>query len=348
MNKAASHETNPVNALKLYNAYRFAVSSAMLIITAACCGYWIGFATIPLLAFVLYRYLGLENQTPDKTKILFAPRLGASTYAALFTNIAVWAYTFHLDPWLPAARPYTSNPSCMNWHKTSSSSVFVTSDHHIKGLWTDVIQWLSGIGVAYVILHHVLISKASKSKNKQEGIQWIDSIPEWTFVLVITQLGSIIYFVIISIVDGEAWFDTTIRRHPNAHYKALPQAQNLTNDIDTAIIISILGGVVCSLTRQRWAISKMTDSVKNTWVAIILFCTSIPFIIFSVEFNAIQDRASHIGSYSTIYTLCFAVSVGFVVVSFRELRGVPQITNKNKVKEDLQKSGSNLPLIAPK
>jgi hypothetical protein len=244
MSKAPDYETNPVNALKLHNAYRFAVSSAMMIITASCCAYWIGFATIPLLAFVLYRYLGLENQTPDKTKVLFAPRLGATTYAAIFTNIAVCVYTLYLDPWLPVARSYTSNPSCMNWQKTSSSSVFVTSDH-IKGFWTDMIQWIFLISVVYVLAHHSTISKKKKSKKEKESIPWVKRIPKWTPALIITQLGSIIYFVIISTTDGEAWFDTTIRRHPNAHYKSLPQAQQLTNDVDTAIVAAILGGTVC-------------------------------------------------------------------------------------------------------
>jgi hypothetical protein len=192
-----------------------------------------------------------------------------------------------------------------------------------------MIQWIFLISVVYVLAHHSTISKKKKSKKEKESIPWVKRIPKWTPALIITQLGSIIYFVIISTTDGEAWFDTTIRRHPNAHYKSLPQAQQLTNDVDTAIVAAILGGTVCSLTRQRWAISKMSITVQRVWAASILLCTSIPVII-----NTANETRPDIGVFFfIIYGLCFLTSMFLICVSICELREVPQVSRKESVNE---------------
>eukprot|EP00966_Prymnesium_polylepis_P178638 4136929-Prymnesium_polylepis.2 len=79
----------------------------------------------------------------------------------------------------------------------------------------------------------------------------VKRIPEFELPLILIQLGSILCFVALAVGDGDLWFDSTIRKRPDAHAHdaAKEQADVLVETLAGAITVAVLGGVACSVTR---------------------------------------------------------------------------------------------------
>lgn len=321
-------ETNPINALKLHNAYRLSVASAMMILTGACCGYWIGFSGTPLVAFCLYRCGGVENGTPSKSKTILAPQLRRGGFLVLVTTLLVWAYSSILDPWLPAARSYTTSPFCGDWHKTTVGSVFVTSDRYAG-------PWEVACGYLFVAtpLYAAVYNWRCRTLGLADGIyetqsSFIPRIPDWFILLLFLQSLSIILFVLLALKTGDMWFDGTVHKRPDWHHKAMPHAQKLVGDLSAATTVAILGGVACSVYRQRWSIAQMSNTVHFCWGAFLVSCIVIPFVQSGAPQHFLNTIENNKNMFEILVYICYLMSFGtslFVVLyNWNELGGVPK------------------------
>jgi hypothetical protein len=339
MQGIATLENNPINALKLHNAYRFAVSSAMMVLVGVCCGYWIGFGGTPLVTFAFVRFGEVKSRLTGNYETLLAPRLGEGGLAATFVTLGVWAYAMVLDPWLPAARSYNCDPSCAKWRTASINSVFVTSDHG-AGTWEFLVGYFFPFMPIYAFLYSFFCRTWSAPKDEWQGqAAIVQRIPRLEVGLILLQLGSILSFVAISVEDGDLWFDKTIRKRPDSHFVGEADADVLIEDLDITVLIAILGGVACSVSRQRWTIAKLGYLIHFFWCAIIVVCLLLPALLFTIELTTNSERTPRNVSYAFYYFFT-AASLCVALAHYLALQKVPggkvndktAVNNNNTVK----------------
>jgi hypothetical protein len=345
MQGIATLENNPINALKLHNAYRLAVSGTMLILTGVCCGYWIAFGGVPLVALVLIRVGEVQSTVTGNYDTLLAPTLGLGGLIATFATLGIWAYSAIIDPWLPAARSYTIDPSCADWHKSSIHSVFVTSDYG-SGSW----EFLAGYLFPVMPIYAFVYSSACRSLGVPRE-EWrrqaavVSRIPALELLLVFFQLASILCFAAIAIEDGDLWFDKTIRKRPDSHSIAKADAQVLIEDLNAAALVAILAGAACGIMRQRWPISQLGYRFHFLWFAAIVLCIVMPFLVYTLEFWNNTARTPRNVSYA-LHAIFAGGSLFFATKSYFVLRRVPGgkpndtkiTTNTNQVQKSTPSS----------
>ena len=349
MQGVGTMENNPINALKLHNAYRLAVSSAMVILIGVCCGYWIGFGGTPLVALFLFRYIGVQNNITGNYSTLLAPRLGYGATIVICVSLLVWLYSTLLDPWLPAARSYTTSASCSDWNKRNTGgSVFVTSDN-LSGSWEFLVSYLFLLMPTHALLYGLFCRGwGVEAKEWKIQIALVERIPKLELFLILLQAGSILCFVVLATEDGDLWFDTTIGRHPESHYRAMPDTENMIEDLSGAITVAVLGGVSCSITRQRWTISTMGARVHIFWF-ICIICALVfpllvyrtPFYTFDLIFSGQLDRTSKNVAH-TVYFMLFVASVAIAVKHYAILSKVEDLGDSKKQEVQKVSGGQSL------
>jgi uncharacterized membrane protein len=329
MQGLATLENNPINALKLHNAYRLATSATMLILTGVCCGYWIGFGGTPFIAFLFIRCGEVQSRLTGNYQTLLAPRFGWTAGFAAATTLGVWAYAYILDPWLPAARAYNIDPSCAEWHSSAIGSVFVTSEYGL-GSWEFIVGYLFPFMPLYAFIYGVFCRTWSAPKEEWQGqAAIVERIPQLETLLILFQLGSILCFSWMAIEDGDLWFDRTIRKRPDSHAAAKADADVLIEDLNAAILVAILAGVACSVTRQRWTISKLGYQIHIFWFASIVVAIGLPFAIFNIEIFTNTARTPRNVAVA-LYWVFTGFSLAIAVKHWLTLRKVPGGTINDK------------------
>jgi hypothetical protein len=322
MKQVANIKQNPINALKLHNAYRFAVASVAMVLTGVCCGYWIGFGGTPMVAFLLYRYGNIKNKLTGNYSTLLSPRLSYGAYFAVGTTLVVWVYFSILDPWLPSARSYTINPSCSDWHKRSTASVFVTSDY-LSGPWEYLVGYLFPIIPVYALVYNFFCRGwGVPSEEWKLQISTIDRIPQQATVFVILQFCTILVFASLAMEDGDMWFDNTIRRDPGSHQKSMSDVDAIISDVAAVITMAILGGFACSITRQRWAFAQIGYRIHLVWFIVVIFCLLLPVLLY-VNLSWQHAERTWENVTHAVYLILFTFSVFVAYQHWKTLTLVP-------------------------
>ena len=287
----------------------------MMIITGACAGV-LDVWGCPVLALILYRFFEFKNMENGNFSTLLSPTLRVGGWLSAGTTLIAWVYAAILDPWLPAARSYTSHPSCDGWHNSAIASVFVTSDYS-TGASDLFALYLFLVMPAYALSYSMFCRSWGVKPELWKGqTAWVQRIPYFDVLLMVLQIGAVLCLVARSIESGDVWFESTIKRTPASVVRDPDAVQNtLTGDTSQTILTAILGGVACSVMHQRWAIAPLGQKIHRAWFLVIFSCLCPQFMWQLIDGNRDVNW--------WVFSSLWAGSIGVSCKEFFTLRRAP-------------------------
>ena len=318
MDGLASYQTNPIVVLKIYGAYRFAAASVMMILIAVSCGFWIGISVMPSIGFLLLQCFGVKNKLSGRHQSLLSPRRGIVFNLAAVVTLLVWVYSVLLDPWLPAARAYTTSASCDDHSATGLSSVYSTSDS-FAGPWEYLQQYFLLL-LPVVSLLYCRWAGITKDEIERQ-LRLLPPVPRQTLWLVVSQLGCIIALSVVAVSSGEKWLKDTTSTDVEYHKYVLESANVLVQDLELTVVSAFTSGLASGLLRQRWVVDNLGYRIHFWWYAGVTVCIVYPFLVYTIEFWNLEASSTR-SVMLVLFSLCSALSLLFVVFSIIALNGV--------------------------
>lgn len=324
MQSTGIFEDNPINALKLHSAYRFAVAAFIMSVSGACIGYYLGIGGVPLIAFVLIRGLRTRNKVTGRYSTLLAPPITFTQILSILVAVYIWFYMALLDPWLPPSAPYYNEATCNNWARKPIGSVFTSSDT-VSGPWEWLCQYLFLLLPVATGTHLILFRGYGLGVGVYgEQVAVVARIPPTVFYQVVLQLGVVLSFMLITIDTGNAWFTATMTSFPEVHFAALSSANALVEDAGAVVVSSVSSGLAVGVMHQRWAIAQLGYRSHLGWTAVVGFSIWFPFLIYTIEIAAGSGLLTSIRTVGYILVLiCSALSSIFTGAAFFSLSTVP-------------------------
>jgi len=285
--KMPTTSTIPINRLKLYVAYRIAVASAMMTLTGAVSGYWLGYGLMPLLIIALDFVREYRAGRPpfESSFYLVDQYLGTITAMVIFVSIVVWMYSSIFDPWNPVARAYVVDTDCSKWYSNGFGNVFVTSD-----FVTGSNDYLSNYFLLILPFIPITGWVFKKFQDRQDRLKGADTTskggefgePRFAWVFTLLPVIGIALNIDVIVYRGNQWFQMIALESPKKHEFHKDVAESLIEDTDSLIVYAITSGIACSITMQRWAVENFDRSPNNIakrfWAGSIVLCLCIPFM----------------------------------------------------------------------
>lgn len=181
----------PYNMLKLFVAYRYAMTSAWTMAAIIACGYLLAYAALPLIKLFYVRLIR-RSVTSSKTGTIVVKPAGAPEYVSLGTIILVGLWIIFVDP--AANTPYPITTSCDNYLKTGGPFE-TTARRAPKGL-IGLILIIMGAGLLTFVL-------LCRRKPRKKRILPLKPFKLWPmYVIIIAALGSIF---VLAMIAGNDW-----------------------------------------------------------------------------------------------------------------------------------------------
>ena len=181
----------PYNMLKLFVAYRYAMTSAWAMAAIIACGYLLAYAAVPLIKLFYVRLIR-RTTTSSKTGTIVVKPAGRPEFISLTTIILVGLWIIFVDP--AASTPYPITASCDRYLKTGGP--FETSMMRApKGL-VGLVLLIMGVG----LLVFLLLFRRKPREKRILPLKPFNVTPMYVIVI-----GALFAIFVLALQAGNDW-----------------------------------------------------------------------------------------------------------------------------------------------
>ena len=232
--------------LKLYIAYRFAVTTAWVLAVLIACGYLFAFSSVPFLK-LLYIRLVRRTLTNTRTDTILIKPTGSAETIALFTTVVIGLWVIFVDP--AGYTPYVTTSECDDYALFGGAYATTAARPH---------DGLLGLALLLLGLGLFLYTATCRRPPKRQRIMPLDPFPLWPLMALI--LIVLLAVLLLMIRAGDTWWErestrldgsSTDSTRPDGSSGGTKTTQDFEDIVSAAIRILLFLGLLMGILNQR-------------------------------------------------------------------------------------------------
>ena len=232
--------------LKLFVAYRHAVTAAWVIASCIACGYLFAFACVPF-AKLLYIRLVRRQLTNTRTDTILLKPTGSAEYIALLTTVIIGLWVIFVDP--AGGTPYVVTSDCAGYERHGGGYA-TTAGRPRDGL----------LGIALILLGAglLLYTLVCRRPPKRQRIMPLDPFPLWPIMaLILVELSAVLMLMLRA---GTDWWTRESGGIDGSNTKT---TQDLEDIIRAAVWVLLCLGLLMGVLNQRHMAANVVLNVPR-------------------------------------------------------------------------------------
>ena len=232
--------------LKLFLAYRYAVTAAWVIAALLAIGYLLAFAAVPFVKLLYIRFIR-RSLTNTRTDTILLKPTGTAEYVALVTTCLVGLWVIFVDP--AGTTPYVVTSSCVDYAKHGGA--YPTTDGRIPAGLLGLALILLGAGL-------LLYTVCCRRPPKRQRIMPLDPFPLWPLIGLI--LVVLLAVILLMIRAGYDWWERESTDIDGSEQKTTDDFEEI---IGAVIWILLFLGLLMGVLNQRHMAANVVLNVPR-------------------------------------------------------------------------------------
>ena len=281
----------PINRLKLYMGYRVGATGAWITLAFSVIGYFVAYASWPLLVMLSQRVLGMGSKTTGEEQTIVRPDSSPILILVFFFSIFAWIWIEFVDP--SQLAPYTTTDVCTESMDKSGPGAYTTSwirdDMFIVGR-------LVGLLAAVTLFFRWFLSPTSGSSFSNPRLldsQSFQYLPAVSVASYISFLCTFVIYIFLFLNINNSGTEFVDLGPKNSEYEGAgyPWAKAVVADVEALMYMALFVSFAVGSIDTRWVIVTQKVGMQLFWIGAIGATLVIPVFTFVAVAETLAQEA---------------------------------------------------------
>lgn len=316
--------TNPINNLRLYQAYKFASATMAMSLLLAPLGVYLGLGSVPFLVFMGKRLLRSKSVVTETVQTMLTPPPGSIMTFIQFTAALGWAWAFFFDPVIDYNAQFPVSAECQTWSDQSVASVWRLAEHRSRDLYRVISIWIYLLVIVTTFVSYIgFFRDYGVKKQRKERVRFFEPRDQLIWLSIVFQFLAIFCAIQVAAASGNNYFDEVINQPVSGYVSSIQKARvdMLVDDLTDLLTVSLFAGLNVSILLQRWVVMQENASYVCLYIAAVVLSVVFPAIIGSYklyENKTDSNSTTRRDTWLIIFDITVALNAGVsAFVSFK-------------------------------